>query len=102
MVGDVVASRVKSKSKSKSESKSKSTSKSKSKSKSTSKSTASDRSVRPTSDGNGPLADGMGFTAIEALGHGELGCTLRAGAVSLESVEWLPTLAALPEFADRR
>jgi hypothetical protein len=44
----------------------------------------------------------MGFTAIQAFGHGELGRALRADATGPEGVECLPTFAALPEFANGR
>src|SRR5258706_5902657 len=52
--------------------------------------------------GPGPLVYGMGFAAIHALGYGELGGALRTDGAGLESVECLPTLAALPELADGR
>ena len=48
-----------------------------------------------------PLADWMRFTAIDALGNGELCAALRADAMGLKSIELPPTLSALPEFADR-
>src|SRR5208282_645948 len=52
--------------------------------------------------GRKPLAQGTHCAAIQALRHPEVGRTVGADGLSLESVECLPTLAALPEVADRR
>src|SRR5208282_5204307 len=52
--------------------------------------------------GRKPLAQGTHCAAIQALRHPEVGRTVGADGLSLESVECLPTVSALPEVANGR